>query len=220
METDWYLHKCRHSIPEYKYYHDKHINKGYNIHYLAYLYLPYRLYCAYNLMKNYMIDTNTQYNYIINIRPDVRLMENLIPLFNILDTTNIQVISEHNMLTILKYKVRKICKLINYYGIYTENINILPSIYLFYSRTDEFDGNDPKHTYTSEKQFIDHVYTILSINNYNLNDSFIGITYPSYNVLYRGNGIYGYIDNYHLIDTIPWVPFTDINLLTQKLTLL
>jgi hypothetical protein len=222
IETDWYLHECRHSIPEYKYYHDKYINidfKGYN-NCVESLYSLYRLYDAYNLMKNYIMDTNTQYNYIIQIRPDLRLMKNFVPLFNILDTTNIQVIAEHAHIIILKYKVREILEIIKYMGTYTESRSTKINIYNYLCRGDPSDGNRDEYIFAPEKQILDHIYAVLSINNYNFYNSFIGITYPSFHVLYRGNGVYGHVYNYHLIDTIPWVPFTDIKPIIQKLNLL
>jgi hypothetical protein len=66
-----------------------------------------------------------------------------------------------------------------------------------------------------EKQFTDHVYHTILSKNMDFHESFFGIIYPSFNLLYRGYNKYGHMDDNHPIYTNPdyvWEPFTKITL--------
>ena len=64
--------------------------------------------------------------------------------------------------------------------------------------------------FSPERQILDYVFMIITKKHKNFNDIFLGITYPSFNLLYRGNGSYGYVSYeeyqkkgpYHTIDYI------------------
>ena len=216
-ETNFYLHPIENTISNYEYFYEKYLKTDFQgcLNHINALYQYYRLYCVYNLLYNYQLQTNTTYDYLIRIRPDSRIMQDIMPLFNILETTNTQIITEHEQLCIMKNSMKDLFKLIEYYGDYNKSV-INNNMYNFLSRA-ELLNNDYIYKFCPEKQFIDHIYFILNNNNFNPTDSFIGIHYPSYTLLYREDGTYGYIDNSHTVyNNKPHIPFNDITYIKQK----
>lgn len=214
-ETDWYLHPIQTTVPEYSFYLDKYRkNKfGERTIYESSVYQYYRLYCAYNLMLNYQRESNKKYDFIVRIRPDIQLMQDLMPIFNILEKTDKQIFSEHEQLCIVKYAMHDMFNFIEHIGTYNENIALKRHIYDHYIRPNQGDGKMPLDDlnlmFSPEKQFQDNVYYTLVKNNMNFTESFFGCSYPHYNLLYRENGLYGYLPASHPIYTDPhhiWVP--------------
>ena len=178
----------------------------------------YRLYCVYNLLKNYQLKTNTKYDYLVKIRPDTQIKQNILPLFDILETSNIKIIMEHDQMAILKYELKDIFKAIKQLGRYQKRIDTSTGIFLHFTDDREhFHKHYPSTTFCPERQFMEHVNDIIIKNNLNFNESFIGIRYPSFGILYRGNGIYGWGDGDNFIprktieDLIYTVPKNLIN---------
>jgi len=215
-EQNWFLKEPKESITDYSIYYNKFLSndfEGKPTHQHG-VYQYYRLYCAYNLMKDYQTATYIKYDFIIRIRPDIRLMQNVMPLFNILEKTDCLICSEHEQLCIVKYELHEMFDFIKYIGSYNESISAKSYIYNHYVRKEDggqFPIDDNFLMYSPEKQFVDNVYYFILKLNKDFNKSFIGIAYPSYNLLYRENGKYGYISDHHPIYYDPdhkWIPDT------------
>ena len=102
-------------------------------------------------------------------------------------------------------------------GEYNEDIMLRFNIYIScLSKTNSFNSNtNTEMLFCPEKQFIDHIYYTILSKNMNFNESFLGLVYSSYTIIYRGNGRYAYMDDNHPIHTNPdyiWEPFTKITL--------
>jgi len=68
--------------------------------------------------------------------------------------------------------------------------------------------SDEIYRFCPENQFIEYLYYIIKNKNLIFKEVFTGITYPSYNLLYRENGMYGYV-NYN--SQIDWIPYNNLN---------
>ena len=154
------------------------------------------------------------YKYIVRLRPDSRIMQNIITLFNILETTDVQFITEHEQLCIMTYKLKSILKLVKYFGTYLDSV-YKKNIYNFMTRTIPAIFEQNVMMYAAEKQFIDHVYYTITGLNLDFFKSFLGIRYPSYNLLYRGSGRYGHISDNSII--VPWKPFDTNETILNKI---
>lgn len=213
-EIDWYMNPIEDDILDYSHYHSKFLNNDFqgcdNFEHSLYQY--YRMYCGYNLLKNYQKQNNVTYDYLVRIRPDIRLMQDVMPLFTILETTNKKIIMEHEQLCILKYELEEMFYFVNCMGTYKCSLWENMQRYTFLSR-DGLNYPDKIWKFAPEKQFVDYVYDFLTHKEMNYFDVLVGITYPSFNLLYRGNNEYAYIDNNHPIYHNPnyvWEPFTNI----------
>jgi hypothetical protein len=157
------------------------------------LYQYYRLHCGYLLSKDYQEKNNIVYDYYVRIRPDIRLMLDINSLFNILETTNKKIIFEHEQLCIFTKEFVEIFDFIKYYGFFNQRIS---NIHIFdHLKKDEivYDG-DHVMRFCPERQIIEYVNFIINNKKYIFEEIFLGITYPSFNLLYRGNYQYGYAD--------------------------
>ncbi len=218
-EIDYYMSPIDENIPSYEYFHNNYlINTNrfndYNRHIHA-VYQYYRMYCSYKLLKNYQKRTNTKYDILIRIRPDIRLMQNVVPLIDIIESGQKTIIMEHEQLCILDYKLENMFNLIEKYGTYQKHIDDKIDIYLSFLTSGNSLSSDYIMRFCPEKQFTDHVYYTVLEQNLNFNDSFYGLIYPSFNLLYRGNNKYGYIENSHPLynDTnYIWEPISKIKL--------
>lgn len=214
-ETDWFLYPIEDNLlNNYSHYHNEYLLnndfKNCDNHIQA-LYQYYRMYHSYNLLENHKQKNNIEYDYLVRIRPDIRLMQDIMPLFHILETTNKKIIMEHEQLCILKYDLRDMFKLINYYGFFKTQIN--ENIFKHFIKQPSDMLIDEICRFCPEKQFIEYLYYIIKNKNLIFKEVFTGITYPSYNLLYRGNGIYGYVNYDSQLD---WIPYNNINYI-QKL---
>lgn len=209
-ETDWTLQPIDNKLlNDYNYYHNEYLKIDFENceKHINALYQYYRMYSAYNLLKNHQKKTNITYDYLVRIRPDIRLMQDIIPLFNILETTNKEIIAEHEQLIILKYELRDIFKLIKYYGTF-KNCQNNRDIFRHFIKQESDMLSEQICRFCPEKQFIEYLNYIFINKKLIFKEVFTGITYPSYNLLYRGNGIYGYSDyNNHKND---WTPYNNL----------
>jgi hypothetical protein len=173
------------------------------------------MYCCYNLLKNYQKQTNASYDYLIRIRPDSLLMQDVMLLFDMLENTNLQFITDHDHFFILKNILEDVFKLVEKYGIYNDHINNKYNIYASFLSKNGILYHNNVMCFCPEKQFTDHVYYTILSKNMDFNESFFGMIYPSFQILYRGCGKYAHIDDNHPIYTNPdyvWEPFSKITL--------
>lgn len=221
-ETNWYMTPISSSINNYEYFYNNFLDKiknysRYNI-YLHSLHQYYRMYCAYIMLKDYQSKTNTHYDYFVRIRPDIRIMQDLFPIFELLENSNKHIFIEHELLIIVKNELEDIFKLIENYGSYNQSIDIKKSIYLYLTAGGELYPNNVM-CFCGEKQFVDHIYYTMLKQDLNYFDSFYGAKYPSFYLIYRTNLMYGYIPNEHPIYTNSdyiWKPIHDINYITHQ----
>jgi hypothetical protein len=209
-ESDTYLYNYNITKKEYKFYHNIYENINYNgyMEHICAAYQYYRMYCAYKMMKNYIKRTGLSYTYIVRLRPDSRIMQNIMTHFNILETSNIKCISEHEQLCVMVYDLYNILKLVKYYGSYVDPID-KKNIYAFLTRDIPPVYNHHVMMYAPERQFIDHIFYTIKSLNYDFSKCFLGIRYPSYNLLYRGNNSHGHVADDYIIT--PWNPFDNNN---------
>jgi len=195
-ETNWYLNPIDDkSINSFEFFKNKNINKVPKTtylydHFINSMYQYYRLYITYIMLEDYISKTNTKYDYIMRIRPDIQLLKNITTIFNILETSNLKIVTEHEQLCIFVSDLKDILKIIFYYGDYKNIEDII--YYKFLYSNDQVSIND---YLIPERQFISHIFSIFKKNNYNINESFMGIKYPTYNALYKEDGSYGYMTN-------------------------
>ena len=208
-ESDWYMYKIEETIPDFSSFYDNYLQidfKGYVNHSHA-LYQYYRMFCGYKLLKDHETKENKYYDYLIRIRPDLIIMQDIMPLLNILETTTKKIIMEHEQLCILTRDFEKVFHLIEYYGIYNERFDPKNSMRIKHFFQNKILFGDDIMVYSPEKQFIEHIYQISLDKKLDWKDVFIGITYSSYVLLYRGNGLYGYLDDPNIEN---WKPFFTI----------
>ena len=210
-EKDFYLEPIEDTVLSYGYYHDKYLRTDFKNckNHISGLYQYYRTYCAYNLAKNHQKKTNTKYDYYVKIRPDSRVMQDMNALFNILETTNKQIILEHDHLFILKSSFEEIFKMIDYFGFFS---NYVTDMKIFnHLNKEQCQPIDHLFKFAPERQFMEYVLYIVVNNNLNFEDVILGITYPSLHCIYRGKGCYAYVD-YH---PETWIPYQNIEYLKK-----
>ena len=213
---DEYMHDWNIKKKPYDYYHNIYQNIDYSSHmnhiYATYQY--YKMYSAYKMMKEYIKRTGVEYTYIVKLRADSQIMQDIMTLFNILETTEVQFITEHEQLCIMTYKLKGVLKLVKYFGTYLDSV-YKKNIYNFMTRTIPAIFEEHVMMHAPEKQFIDHVYYTITGLNLDFFKSFLGIRFPSYNMLYRGGGIYGHMPNNSII--IPWKPYDSNETILNKI---
>ena len=111
-ETDQYLYNWNFDKNPYDYYHKKYqaIDYGGYMNHIYAAYQYYRMYCSYKMMKEYVKRNDISYKYIVRLRPDSRIMQNIMTLFNILETTKVKYITEHEQLCIMTYDLKNVFK--------------------------------------------------------------------------------------------------------------
>lgn len=202
-EKNWFLHHV--AVPEFNTVYEKYVSRDFYgcIPYDYAIYQYYRMYVGYLMLKDYQAKTNTHYDLLVRVRPDIRFMQNVVPLFDmIMENPDIKVIIEHEQFMICKPEVEDIFRLFEKYGTYDRPVEEKLAIYLM-SGIDLGDNRNMR--FSPEKQYVDHMYyTFLSKNisyfTSSQNEqiptkSIIGIKYSSFCALYRQDGSYGYITN-------------------------
>jgi hypothetical protein len=230
-ENDWYMNSIDDTIPSFSYYYEKYCQidfKGFADHKNE-IYQYYRMYCCYNMLKNYQKKNNITYDYLVRIRPDILLMQDTMQIFNLLENSNKQIFIEHEQLCIIKYELEDIFRLIEFCGKYNKPIKDKMSIYLYLSAGLDEPSSEYIYRFCPEYQFVEHIYYTLKKKNYDFFKTFIGIQYPSYNLLYRENGSYGYLDENHTVYNnsnfnemyskidFKWIPRHDIKYILEKM---
>jgi hypothetical protein len=204
-ETDTYLINTNNIKKGYIFF-DTLIRKiDYNGHveHISAAYQYYRMYCAYKMMKDHVNRTGKVYDYIVRLRPDSVIMQNIITLFNILETSHIKYVAEHEQLCVFVYELFNVLKLIKYYGMYTDTTNVIHKFL-----TSDI-SNDKLLRYAPEKQFVDHVFYTMKTCRYDFFKHTLCLRYPTYNLLYRSDKNYGYMPSNFNITS--WKPMDDSN---------
>ena len=221
-ETNWYMYPIEEIIPEFNYFHNKFLQIDFqnlpNHEHGFYQY--YRMFCAYKLLKDYQQKNNITYDYLVRIRPDIRLMQDIMPLFNILENINKEIILEHEQLCILKYDLEELFNFVYFYGYYKNPVEP-KNIILF----KHFVHENYLHSFVSdgctklapERQFGEYLNEVILKKNKKYEEVVIGITYPSYNLLYRGNGLYGYVE---YKEGSEWIPFHNLEYIYNNFNLI
>jgi hypothetical protein len=207
-EISYFINKPD-NIKDYDYFHKKYVNrdfKGCESH-LHEIYQYYRMYCGYKMAKYH--EKNDKYDIYIRIRPDSRIMQDINILLNEIEKGK-KIICEHEQLCILTNEIEEMFNLIDNYGNYgslnpEENIKRYKHLQRHELPSDGKFNTDKIMMFCPEKQFMDHVFYVLNKNNIS-EHLFLGLVYPSFNLLYRGNNNYGYYDN----DVNHFVPFSSI----------
>ena len=199
---DWYLNEIENKIPSYEYFYNKYVTTtNFNGHMTksSCLHEFYRLYSSYNLLKNYEKKTNTQYEYLVRLRLDSRLKQNLMPLFDYLEKSNKQIFVEHNVLCIVNYKLKNIFSAIKAYGRYQKPIDISSGIFShLHVDPNALLSNLNQTMFCPDRQFMEHVNDVIIRNGFRYHEACIPVLYPSFNVLYRENGSYAHTTDYNI----------------------
>jgi hypothetical protein len=190
IEKNFYLNPIENYIEDYEFFHELYLQtnfiESYDIH-LSQLYQYYRLYDAYNMLKNYQNKSNITYDYAIRLRPDTSLNKNLMELFNKLENTDIKIILEHNLFQICKFEFSEIFNVIETYGTYNDPIEKRYNYYQAFLTPNPSTPLYPENImmYCSEKQIADNIVYILDKYNYDVTKHFLGIRYPNFVKLHR-----------------------------------
>jgi hypothetical protein len=228
-EDKWYLSKLTNPINDFDYYFNRFIEltknyKNFILHEHS-MFQYYRMYSAYMMLKDYQIKENIHYDYFVRIRPDIRIMQDINFIFNLLENTNLKIVLEHEQLCILKPDLEEMFDLVKHYGEFNQTAVPSNRVYMqFYNtkmglskdfpieyKNHENFLNDTLIRFSPEKQFVDHIYNLMKIKNLNPESSYLGIVYPSYNIIYS-NKKYKYIDDSHPIYSdvnYVWKPYNE-----------
>jgi len=195
-ETNW----CMNPVPilSYQGFYDKYCSTDFKHcdNHIHGLYQYYRLYCVYQLL-------DTEYDYYIRIRPDLRLMMNLMPLLHRLESDEkLHLIMEHDHLFLTDRLFVPLFKFIEKIGSFTEEVDVHNPIFKHLVKGGSLTC-DKTTRFCPERQLVEYVREIVQNNDMQWNEAFLGIIYPSYYLMYRGLGQYGYAE-YTENDT--WIP--------------
>jgi hypothetical protein len=210
-EVNYCMNPIQYPLTDYPEIYNKYMEtdfKGCVTHSHA-VYQYYRLYSAYKLAKDYENKHNITYDYYVRIRPDIRLMQDINPLFHIIETTSKEIIMEHEQLCIISKNYEHFFHFIYYYGFFTTPVDLYGSIFKHYTKGGCMDC-DNNTRFCPERQIIEYVYMIIAEKNQRFHDVFLGITYPSFNLLYRGDGLYGYVSYEEYREKYPYNKIDDI----------
>ena len=123
IESNYFLNPIQNIIPDHGYFFEKY--KSLDFHglqkfphnHMQY----YRLYDVYNLLCNYQAETNTTYDYLMRCRPDIKYIQDLAPLFEMIDhSEKLQLIADYDFLLIGKLDIMKLflTMVVEKYGTY------------------------------------------------------------------------------------------------------
>jgi hypothetical protein len=197
-EKNWFMNNIKNQLIPYEYFYDKYLQINFEgcENHINSLYQYYRLYCGYELLKDYEQKNNIKYDYYIRIRPDIRVMQDINFLLDILENDIKEIIFEHEQLCIFTNKYEDIFNFIYYYGFFKNPVDKFNNIFNLFIK--DFNGmvDDKISRYCPERQIIEYVNMLIKNNNKNFKKIFLGITYPSFCLLYRGSNNYAYISSY------------------------
>jgi hypothetical protein len=221
-EDNWFYNslKNENEIKNYDFFYNQYLDrvinyKEYNS-YTGCFYQNYRIYCAYNMILDYEQKTNIDYYYYIKIRMDSVLMQDFNQLMMFIEMNNKKICMEHDHLIIVNNEYKHIFNFINFIGIYQYKIDNSDGIFNYFFRnssSSEINSNDAVFFFCPERQIIEYIRYLANINKDMTKDIFLGITYPSFHLIYRGNNNYGYSD--HTDDKI-FVPYHNHGILNLK----
>lgn len=219
-EKKWCLYPIDKKLPEYSYFYDKYIERtpfnSFDTH-IHTVHQFYRMYWVYNLAKDYEIKNNLHYDYFIRIRPDSRLTQNLMPLFDLIEKYNIKIFLEHEHICVIHNEFEEFFNFVDYFGHFYEPADLSHILYTVYMVPILY---NKIFTFCPERQLYEYIYYIVKKKGQNFKDVFRRLIYPTYNLLYRGKGIYGSTSHkegdvfkpYHSFDTIKYCIENGLNL--------
>jgi len=200
-ENNWYYNDLTVNVQSYDYFYNKYLNRIKNLPYTSYLnsfYQNYRIYCSYKMIIDNEEKTNTNYDYYIKIRLDSRIMQDISLLMLLIEKEK-KICMEHDHLIIVNNEYKEIFNFIDFIGSFNDKINNSDNLlnYFFY---DTFNDTYPNHMtlndneffFCPERQIIEYIRHLAKNKNNIIKDIFTGITYPSFQLIYRGNNQYGY----------------------------
>jgi hypothetical protein len=202
-ETNWFMNPIATSIPPYQPFYDKYCSTDFNgcQTHIHGVYPYYRLFCAYHLMK----DTNVSYDYVIRIRPDLRWMQDIMPLLKRIESDDkLHLIMEHDHFYIADRMFDPLLKFIERIGTFTTEVEVRNPIFKHLLKDADEMYLDHVTRFCPERQLLEYIQEIITEHNLTFKDAFLGIMYPSHYLIYRGYGQYGYAE-YH--ENNKWTPY-------------
>lgn len=198
-ETNWFMNPIDKPILSYQGFYDKYCSTDFKHcdKHIHGLYQYYRLYCVYQLLE-------ADYDYFVRIRPDLRLMMDLMPLFHRLESEKLHLIMEHDHLFIADRRFIPLFTFIEKIGAFTAEVDVHNPIFKHLVRGGTLEC-DTITRFCPERQLLEYVHEIIRNNGMQWNEAFLGIIYPSYYLMYRGHGQYGYADYKD-----KWVPYQSV----------
>lgn len=197
-----------HPIPSYQMFYEHYISIDFKHcdNHIHALYQYYRLYCVYHLMEHTQ-NHEKKYDYFIRIRPDLRLMQDIMPLLNRLESDEkLHLIMEHDHLFIADQEFESLFKFIEKFCSYTHEVDVRNPIFKHFLKGVDEMYCDQITRFCPERQLLEYIHEIILDKQFLFDEAFLGITYPSYYLLYRGNGQYGYAE-YN--EKTKWVPYQE-----------
>jgi hypothetical protein len=190
VESDTYLFEPIKKTPSYSIFHDKYskIDFGNSKPYYEQLFTHYRKLDVCNLMFDYQIKTNTSYDYVIYLRPDLLIINDLLTMFDILENNVYEVMCENATIFLFKYEYIDILKLIEVYGSYREKFDDISYRYT-YADFIQGDFADIAYKFCTEIQQTEHIYSVMKNKNLDPDKSFHQFSYGSYIRIHRGDGL-------------------------------
>ena len=202
-ENNWYYNDLIVEVESYEYFYNMYLNRTKHFSYnlcIDSFYQNYRMYCSYKMIIDNEKKTNTNYDYYIKIRLDSRIMQDIMQLILLIDTKQKKICMEHDHLIIVNNEYKEIFNFINFIGTYQDKINNSDGLLnyffrFFYDTNSNFMlFNNDVYFFCPERQIIEYIRYLINKNNNIVKDIFLGITYPSFELIYRGNNRYGYSD--------------------------
>jgi len=198
-EENWYYNPILTEVESYEYFYNKYLDTIQKMHeyrsHIESFYQNYRIYCGYKMIIDNEQKTNTNYDYYIKIRLDSRIMQDFTQIMLLINKNHKKICMEHDHIIIVNKDYKDIFKFINFIGIYQNKIDNSEGIFNYFFRGYfEIDPNDLTLFFCPERQIIEYIKQLTSINKENIKDVFMCITYPSFHLIYRGNDSYAYSD--------------------------
>lgn len=204
-EKNWCMNPITTSIPPYQPFYDKYCSRDFNgcQPHIHGLYPYYRLFCAYHLMKH----ANVEYDYVIRIRPDLRLMQDIMPLLKRIESDDkLHLIMEHDHFYIADRMFDPLLQFIERIGTFTTEVDVHHPIFKHLVRGGPL-ACDEHTRFCPERQLMEYIQEIIQNHGMKWNEAFLGIVYPSYYLMYRGHGQYGYAE---YSENNRWIPCQSI----------
>ena len=203
-ENNWYYNDLTVEVQSYDYFYNMYLKRIQHFSYnssIGSFYQNYRIYCSYKMILDNEKKTNTNYDYYIKIRLDSRIMQDIMQLILLIDEKQKKICMEHDHLIIVNSEYKEIFNFINFIGSYQHKIDNSDGLLNYFFRDTFYDTNsnfmlfnNDVYFFCPERQIIEYIRYLINKNNNIVKDIFLGITYPSFELVYRGNNSYGYSD--------------------------
>lgn len=222
-EKNWYYNPISVEVESYEYFYNKYLdiikNKPEYNSYIGPFYQNYRIYCCYKMIIDNEEKTNTHYDYYIKIRPDSIITQDFTQLMLLIINSNKKICMEHDHIIIVNNEYKDIFKFIHFIGLYQFNIHNDDKMFKHLFPPWQYDiceeQNYNLYFFCPERQLIEYIRSLANENKELLNKKiFLGITYPSFHLLYRGVNNYGYTS---YTDNDIFLPYNSIDYIKTQL---